>query len=377
MSARRSRCPAVILRVRAMIQRKIPVSVISGFLGAGKTTLVNHLMKQRTTERIGVIVNEFGEVGIDGQLIVADQEVLIEISKGCVCCTVRADLVASVKKLLARTQQGADKRLDRLIIETSGLADPAPVLQTFLADPDLREQVELESVITVVDAYHFRQQLGDAIVREQVAFADVVVINKADLVAEEALELLKDGVRALNRTAAVITATNSQVPADFLLGVRRFSLPTLLEIEPELLSDAPHDHEHDASIQSCRAGRKRCSGPGPVQPVDQSTRATARPATDAHERRAALPVGAARNSISIASTCCWRQARDGHGASARRATTGSYYRSKSGHAPPPRGVRRLSAIALCGVGYPHRVSGESNETTAQPRRTRESRAGQR
>jgi len=234
-----------------MIQHKIPVSVISGFLGAGKTTLVNDLMRQRTTERIGVVVNEFGEVGIDGQLIVADQEVLIEISNGCVCCTVRADLVASVKELLARTQQSADKGLDRLIIETSGLADPAPVLQTFLADPDLREEVELESVITVVDAYHFRQQLGDAIVREQVAFADVVMMNKADLVAEEALELLKQEVRSLNRTAAVITATHSQVPADFLLGVRRFSLPTLLEIEPELLNDAPHDHEHDTSIQSC------------------------------------------------------------------------------------------------------------------------------
>jgi G3E family GTPase len=234
-----------------MIQRKIPVSVISGFLGAGKTTLVNHLIKQRTTERIGVVVNEFGEVGIDGQLIVADQEVLIEISNGCVCCTVRADLVASVKELLVRTQQGTDKRLDRLIIETSGLADPAPVLQTFLADPDLREQVELESVITVVDAYHFRRQLGDAIVREQIAFADVVVMNKADLVAEGALELLDQEVRSLNRTAAVVTATNSQVPADFLLGVRRFSLPTRLEIEPDLLNDAPHDHEHDASIQSC------------------------------------------------------------------------------------------------------------------------------
>jgi G3E family GTPase len=164
---------------------------------------------------------------------------------------VRADLVASVKELLVRTQQGTDKRLDRLIIETSGLADPAPVLQTFLADPDLREQVELESVITVVDAYHFRRQLGDAIVREQIAFADVVVMNKADLVAEGALELLDQEVRSLNRTAAVVTATNSQVPADFLLGVRRFSLPTLLEIEPDLLNDAPHDHEHDASIQSC------------------------------------------------------------------------------------------------------------------------------
>jgi G3E family GTPase len=239
-----------MVNVRAMIQRKIPVSVISGFLGAGKTTLVNHLMRQRSAERVGVVVNEFGEVGVDGQLIVADQEVLIEISNGCVCCTVRTDLVASIKELFARTQQSADKRLDRLIIETSGLADPAPVLQTFLADPDLREQVELESVITVVDAYHFRQQLGDAIVREQVAFADVLVMNKADLVAEEALELLKQEVRSLNRTAVVITATHSHVPADFLLGVRRFSLPTLLEIEPELLSDAPHDHEHDASIQS-------------------------------------------------------------------------------------------------------------------------------
>jgi G3E family GTPase len=233
-----------------MIQRKVPVSVISGFLGAGKTTLVNHLMKQETGERIGVIVNEFGEVGIDGQLIVANEEVLIEINNGCVCCTVRADLVASVKELITRNQLDTDKRLDRLIVETSGLADPAPVLQTFLADPDLREQVELESLVTVVDAHHFMQQLREEIVREQVAFSDVVVMNKIDLVAEEALQLIRQQVRALNRTAAVITATNSQVPADSLLGVRRFSLPTLLEIEPDLLGGAPHDHEHDTSIQS-------------------------------------------------------------------------------------------------------------------------------
>ncbi len=233
-----------------MNSRKIPVTVISGFLGAGKTTLVNHLMQQQTVERIGVVVNEFGEVGIDGQLIVADEEVLIEINNGCVCCTVRADLVASVKELLARTQ-GADKRLDRLIVETSGLADPAPVLQTFLADPDLRERVELESVVTVVDAHHFMQQLRDEIVREQVAFADVVVVNKADLVSQEALELMEQQVRALNRTAVILTAVNSQVPAASLLGVRRFSLPTLLEIEPDLLDEDAHDHEHDASIQSC------------------------------------------------------------------------------------------------------------------------------
>ena len=232
-------------------RRKIPVTVISGFLGAGKTTLVNHLMQHSTAGRIGVVVYEFGEVGIDGQLIVAEEEALIEINNGCVCCTVRADLVASVKELLMRTQGDAHARLDRLIVETSGLADPAPVLQTFLAEPDLREAVELEAVVTVVDAHHFAQQLQDEIVREQVAFADIVVINKVDLIDAHALVQLEQQVRALNRTAAITTANYSRVPPDSLLGVRRFSLPALLEIEPDLLDENAHDHEHDASIQSC------------------------------------------------------------------------------------------------------------------------------
>jgi len=230
---------------------KIPVTVISGFLGAGKTTLVNHLIQHNTAGRIGVVVNEFGEVGIDGQLIVAEEEALIEINNGCVCCTVRADLVASVKELLMRTQSNTHAKLDRLIVETSGLADPAPVLQTFLADPDLREAVELESVVTVVDAHHFAQQLQDEIVREQVAFADIVVINKVDLVDGHALDQLEQQVRALNPTAAITTASHSRVAADSLLGVRRFSLPALLEIEPDLLDENAHDHEHDSSIRSC------------------------------------------------------------------------------------------------------------------------------
>jgi G3E family GTPase len=228
-------------------QRKIPVTVISGFLGAGKTTLVNHLMQQHTGGRIGVVVNEFGEVGIDGQLIVAEEEALIEINNGCVCCTVRADLVVSVKELLARSHAG----IERLIVETSGLADPAPVLQTFLADPDLREAVELESVVTVVDGHHFGQQLNDEIVREQVAFADVIVINKIDLIDQLALQQLKLQIRALNPTASITTASHSRVAADSLLGVRRFSLPALLELEPDLLDENAHDHEHDVSIQSC------------------------------------------------------------------------------------------------------------------------------
>jgi G3E family GTPase len=232
-------------------QQKIPVTVISGFLGAGKTTLVNHLLQQHMGGSIGVIVNEFGEVGIDGQLIVAEEEALIEINNGCVCCTVRADLVTSVKELLTRIPGTSRGRLERLIVETSGLADPAPVLQTFLADPDVREAVELESVVTVVDAHHFGQQLNDEIVREQVAFADVIVINKIDLIDQPALRQLELKIRALNPTASITIANQSRVAADSLLGVRRFSLPALLELEPNLLDENAHDHEHDASIQSC------------------------------------------------------------------------------------------------------------------------------
>jgi G3E family GTPase len=235
---------------RTPTPRKLPVTIISGFLGAGKTTLVNQLLQQHAPGSIGVVVNEFGEVGIDGQLIVAEEQALVEINNGCVCCTVRADLVASVKALLARPQTGAAP-MQRLIVETSGLADPAPVLQTFLADPDLREAVDLESVVTVVDALHLRRQLDDDIAREQVAFADVILINKLDLITEDELIALERTIRSLNPTAAIITSTRSQIRADALLGTRRFSLPTLLAIEPDLLDEGAHDHEHDTSIQSC------------------------------------------------------------------------------------------------------------------------------
>jgi G3E family GTPase len=226
---------------------KIPVTVISGFLGTGKTTLVNHLIDQNQQHRIGVIVNEFGEVGIDGQLIVNEQDALIEINNGCVCCTVRADLVASTKAMLDM----ASHRLDRLIIETSGLADPAPILQTFLADPDLRTRVELESVVTVIDALHLKKQLGDEIVREQIAFADTLIINKVDLVSTDLLATIIGQLRLLNKTAVIVPAKHSQIPVNTLLGTKSFSLPNLLMIEPEILEDEDHKHEHDASISSC------------------------------------------------------------------------------------------------------------------------------
>jgi len=233
-----------------MLHRKIPVTVISGFLGAGKTTLVNHLLAHAPAGvRIGVVVNEFGEVGIDGELIVADDEAVIEIRNGCICCTVRTDLVLGVKQLLSRGSDGLPA-IDRLIIETSGLADPAPVLQTFLADADLLGQVELEAVVAVVDAFHINRQLGDEIVREQIAFADIVVLNKVALLAPGERAGIERALAGLNPGATVIDANHAEVAPAALLGIQRFSLPNLLAIEPGILEEE-HDHEHDASITSC------------------------------------------------------------------------------------------------------------------------------
>lgn len=227
--------------------RKIPTTVVTGFLGAGKTTLVNHILERTRPLPIGIVVNEFGEVGIDGQLIVADEESVVEINNGCLCCTVRSDLVKSVLQLLARYGD----RLERLIVETSGLADPAPVLQTFLADPDVRERVELESVIAVVDARHARSQMSDDIAREQIVFADRIVVNKTDLAAPAELAALESSIRALNPMATLDFVTRAAVAIDTLLGRRSFSIDNLLAVEPGLLTESGHDHEHDTSIASC------------------------------------------------------------------------------------------------------------------------------
>jgi G3E family GTPase len=229
-----------------MHPKKVPVTVISGFLGAGKTTLVNSLIRQRPDERIGVIVNEFGEVGIDGLLLVTNDQPLIEINNGCICCTVRKDLSSAILELLGT--EGIV--LDRLIVETSGLADPAPVLQTFLAEPELLERVVLDAVITVVDVLHVDRHLGDEIVREQIAFADIVVLNKLASLGEAQVKAIHARMRQLNPAARFFATDRAEVPADQLLGRRSFSLANVLALEPDLLDGSEHDHEHDTSIQS-------------------------------------------------------------------------------------------------------------------------------
>ncbi|MGC7411448.1 CobW family GTP-binding protein [Pandoraea pneumonica] len=230
-----------------MTIRRVPATVVTGFLGAGKTTFVNHLLNCSRERRIGIVVNEFGDIGIDGELIVAEENAIVEISNGCVCCTVRGDLVTSIVTLLDR--YGND--LDHLIVETSGLADPAPVLQTFLADAGLRERVELNSVVVLVDALHAQEQLNDDIASEQVAVGDRIVLNKTREASPEAVDALCTRLRQLNPAATIDLTNHAKVDADSLFSRRTFSIDHLLSVEPDLLTGDDHDHEHDTRVQSC------------------------------------------------------------------------------------------------------------------------------
>ena len=232
-----------------------PVTVLTGYLGAGKTTLLNRILSEDHGKRYAVIVNEFGEIGIDNDLIVGSDEEVYEMNNGCVCCTVRGDLIRVVSGLMKR--QGSGKGFDAIVIETTGLADPAPVAQTFFMDDDVRAKTKLDSVTTVVDARHVLLRLEDSKeAREQVAFADQIVLNKTDLVDEAELRHVETVLRRLNPLAPIHRATRSNVPLDTVLGRGGFDLDRILELEPEFLNpphgeaghvhdeDCEHDHDH-------------------------------------------------------------------------------------------------------------------------------------
>jgi G3E family GTPase len=226
---------------------RIPTTVLMGFLGSGKTTLLNRILAGDAGPRSAVIVNEFGEIGIDGQLVIGAQEEILELNNGCICCTVRGDLSEAVRKLLTRRTS-----IDRIVIETTGLADPAPVIQSFILDETLRQDTELDAIVTVVDACNIGRQIGNEQAREQIAFADVMILNKTDLVSAAALGPLRRQLRALNPLALIHEATGCAVDLHNVLDVRAFDLRNALRLEPALLEDASHEHDQDIQCVSIR-----------------------------------------------------------------------------------------------------------------------------
>ncbi|MBI1250217.1 MAG: GTP-binding protein [Alphaproteobacteria bacterium] len=219
----------------------IPVTVLTGWLGAGKTTLLNRILSEDHGKRYAVIVNEFGEIGIDNDLIVDADEEVFEMNNGCVCCTVRGDLIRIIEGLMRR--KGA---FDAILVETTGLAAPAPVAQTFFVDADVREKTKLDAIVTVVDAKHAPTQLAEsAEAQEQVAFADILLLNKTDLVDAAALSALESLLRAINPTARIERVQKSNVALDKILDVGAFDLDRIVDLEPQFLSPDGDQHDHD------------------------------------------------------------------------------------------------------------------------------------
>ena len=229
---------------------KTPVTVLTGYLGAGKTTLLNRILSEDHGKRYAVIVNEFGEIGIDNDLIVGADEEVFEMNNGCVCCTVRGDLIRVVSGLMKRQTQKTGRGFDAIIIETTGLADPGPVAQTFFVDEDVRAKTELDSVTTVVDAKHLPLRLADSReAAEQIAFADQIILNKTDLVTEAELVEVERLIRRLNPLAPIHRALRSDVPLDLVLGRGSFDLARIESLEPDFLNpahgQAGHVHDDD------------------------------------------------------------------------------------------------------------------------------------
>ncbi|QDC02054.1 GTP-binding protein [Mesorhizobium sp. 8] len=223
-------------------QTQIPVTVLTGYLGSGKTTLLNRILSENHGRRYAVIVNEFGEIGIDNDLIVESDEEIYEMNNGCVCCTVRGDLIRVVEGLTRRPG-----RFDAIVVETTGLADPVPVAQTFFMDDDVRSKTRLDAVVALVDAKHLPLRLKDSKEAEdQIAFADVVVLNKTDLVTPEELAAVEATVRAINPTAKIHRTERSGVDLANVLDRGAFDLKRALENDPHFLDAEEHDHhDHD------------------------------------------------------------------------------------------------------------------------------------
>lgn len=216
-----------------MRSRKIPVTILTGFLGSGKTTLLNRILSENHGKKIAVIENEFGEVGVDNELVIGADEEIFEMNNGCICCTVRGDLI----RILTRLTKRKDK-LDMILVETTGMANPAPVAQTFWVDNDLREQFSLDAIITMVDAKHVHLHVNDSDeCKEQIAFADIVILNKTDLVSEKETEEIDTIIRSMNAMCEIYPTENAAVDLDKVLGVKAFDLNKKIEINPKFANE--------------------------------------------------------------------------------------------------------------------------------------------
>lgn len=233
------------MSVATQINDRIPATVITGFLGSGKTTLVNRILHENHGKKIAVIVNEFGEISIDGQLVVRDDQAeLVEFNNGCLCCTVRGDLIETLERLQERAGE-----LEGILIETTGLADPAPVASTFFVADEVKSKIRLDAFVTMVDAVNLEMNLRqspEAV--EQVAFSDIVLVNKIDVASPEQVRSAEATVRKLNPLARIHFTENAEIDLSHVIGIGAFDLVQKLDVDPEFLGD--HEHEHDPAVGS-------------------------------------------------------------------------------------------------------------------------------